>query len=76
METQIAYRLVVRGELSGRYARVFEGMSVVPRAGRTEILGDVRDQSQLLGLIERVHGLGLELVSVAPLDERVEAGAS
>jgi hypothetical protein len=37
-------------------------------AGATEtgFTGEIRDQSQLYGLIDRVRDLGLELVSVQP----------
>ncbi|AFC54761.1 hypothetical protein OCQ_32490 [Mycobacterium paraintracellulare] len=37
-------------------------------AGATETVftGEIRDQSQLYGLLDRVRDLGLELVSVQP----------
>ena len=34
--------------------------------GTTSLVGDVADQSQLFGLLERVRSLGLELVRVEP----------
>jgi hypothetical protein len=58
------YRLVVRGELDGRYAYLFEGMQLERTEGTTLIFGPVRDQAQLHGLIERTEELGLELISV------------
>lgn len=60
------YRLVVEGELGPRYSTAFEGMSVECECGRTSIVGVVEDQAQLQGLLERVAGLGLKLVSVTP----------
>jgi hypothetical protein len=58
------YRIVVRGELSQRYAPAFEGMTLTRGDGETTIVGLVIDQAQLHGLLNRVGDLGLELVSV------------
>ena len=59
------YKVVVKGELGPRYAAAFEDMSVERGDGTTEIVGMVRDQSHLQGLLNRVSALGLTLVSVA-----------
>jgi hypothetical protein len=61
-------RIVVRGRLSARLARAFEGMTLVRHSGRTELVGEIADQAQLHGLLARVRDLGLELqrVSVTP----------
>ena len=68
MGTGTVYRIVVRGELSGRYARgAFEEMERETEAGRTILTGEVIDQPHLHGIIDRVGGLGLELVSVEPI---------
>jgi hypothetical protein len=61
----VRYRFVVEGELGPRYAAAFEDMSVERGDGTTEIVGMVRDQSHLQGLLDQVSGLGLKLVSVA-----------
>jgi hypothetical protein len=63
------YELVLRGEIGDRFGLLFEGMLLKRIAGRTVMTGDVRDQSHLHGLIEQIQELGLELVSVNPLDE-------
>jgi hypothetical protein len=57
------YRLVVRGEIGDRFATTFEGMQIERAAGTTVMTGNVVDQSHLLGLIEQIQELGLELVS-------------
>jgi outer membrane PBP1 activator LpoA protein len=64
------YRIVVRGELSDRFSAAFEGMELQPTGGETVITGEIRDQSQLRGLLDRAAALGLELVSVEPLEPR------
>jgi hypothetical protein len=58
------YRLVVEGELSSRYANVFQGMRLECAHGRTTIVGTLTDQAHLQGLLQRIAGLGLTLVSV------------
>ena len=60
---------MIRGELGERFALLFEGMRLDRDRGTTVITGAVRDQAHLHGLIERVDELGLELVSVNPVNE-------
>jgi hypothetical protein len=61
-----SYRLVLRGELGDSFGVLFDGMQLQRLAGTTVLTGDVTDQAHLLGLIERVQDLGVELVSVNP----------
>ena len=61
-----SYRLVLRGELGDSFGVLFDGMQLRRLAGTTVLTGDVTDQAHLLGLIERVQELGIELVSVNP----------
>ena len=62
----VRYRLVVDGELSARYSRAFEGMEVESREGVTVIRGTIVDQAHLHGVLDRIEGLGIKLVSIAP----------
>jgi hypothetical protein len=71
----VRYRLVVEGELGPRYASAFEEMEVESEAGNTILVGDVVDQSHLQGLLDRVARLGLNLVSVAPAEDRLPPAA-
>lgn len=61
-----AYQICVRGQLSERFGSALEGMLLQTGSAMTTFTGEVRDQSQLYGLLERVSDLGLELVSVQP----------
>jgi len=65
--TTTTYRIVVGGELSGRYATAFEGMEMEAASGQTILTGEVVDQPQLHGILDRINSLGLRLVSVEPL---------
>ena len=60
---------MIRGEIGEHFGLLFEGMRLERDRGTTVITGAVRDQAHLHGLIERVDELGLELVSVNPVNE-------
>jgi hypothetical protein len=64
MKTTLRIRITVRERLSQRLATAFDGMTLVPGAGATELVGEVVDQAQLHGLLTRIRDLGLELESV------------
>ena len=72
--TGTVYRIVVRRELNGRYAVAFEGMEMEARAGDTVLTGTIIDQPQLYGILERINGLGLELLSVEAMPDAVLTG--
>jgi hypothetical protein len=62
------YAIVLRGEIGDHFGVLFDGMRVTRSEGRTILTGPLRDQAQLHGVIERIQELGIELVSVNPLD--------
>ena len=72
-DTGTVYRIVVRSELSNRYAVAFEGMET--KHGETILTGEVIDQPHLYGILGRINGLGLKLVSVQALPEDVHPSA-
>ena len=61
------YRITLRGRLSDRFAAAFDGTSLEPAPDLTVLVGEVRDQAHLFGLLDRVRDLGLELVAVEPV---------
>jgi hypothetical protein len=69
MGTRTFYRIAVQGELSERYSHAFEGMQMEVENGLTVITGEVKDQSHLHGILERIGALGLKLMSVENLSE-------
>ena len=42
----------------------FEGMNVEPGIEQTALVGEIRDQSHLYGVLDLVRELGLDLLSV------------
>ncbi len=63
------YRIVVRSELGDRYAVAFEGMEMDTKGGNTVLTGKIIDQPHLYGILARINGLGLELLSVQTLPD-------
>ena len=60
------YQICVRGHLTDRMAAALEGMTLRSLGVDSVFTGEVRDQAQLYGLLDRLSDLGLELVSIAP----------
>jgi hypothetical protein len=58
------YTLIVEGELSDELSPAFAGMTLTRESGNTTMVGRVRDQAELQGLLQRVSNLGLTLLSV------------
>jgi hypothetical protein len=69
------YRIVVRSELSDRYSVAFEGMEMETKNGDTVLTGEIIDQPHLYGILDRINGLGLRLLSVQALPEDAHQNA-
>jgi hypothetical protein len=69
------YRIVVRSKLCERYASAFEGMKMETKDGQTILIGEIIDQPHLFGILDRINGLGLELLSVQALPEDAHSNA-
>jgi hypothetical protein len=64
------YCFVVEGELSDELGSTFAGMTLTRKEGRTFLVGQVRDQAELQGLLQRVSNLGLTLLSASTTDDQ------
>ena len=73
--TGMVYRIVVRSELTDTYAVAFEGMKIETKDGETILTGEIIDQPHLFGILDRINGLGLELLSVQALPEDAHSNA-
>ena len=61
------YEIRVKGHLADRWAAWFNGMTLTRQADGTTLLHDpVADQSALHGLLSKVSGLDVPLLSVTP----------
>jgi len=69
------YRIVVQSELSERYAAAFEGLQMETKDGETILTGEIIDQPHLYGILHRINGLGLQLLSVQALPDYAYSNA-
>jgi hypothetical protein len=58
------YQITVRGRLTEHLGSAFEEFAWKPGSEQTILIGEIRDQAHLYGILDRVRNLGLELVSV------------
>lgn len=60
------YEIKVKGTVDEKWSSYwFEGFTVTPQAnGESLLRGQVADQAALLGLLARIHDLGLAILSV------------
>ena len=62
------YKVAVEGTLKGVPVSWFETLSISQEPGCTIITGVMRDQTELHGLLRRIHDLHLTLRSVETID--------
>lgn len=62
------YRVTVKGRLDKDWTEWFENMQINYVGNDTVIMGPVRDQAALHGLLARIRDLNLVLISVESLD--------
>jgi len=69
------YCIRIQGHLASEWSEWFDGMIVQCQAdGTTTLSGPVRDQAALQGLLRKVRGLGLSLISVNQIELRGDKG--
>ena len=68
------YRIVLRGRLSERFESAFDGMALEAGPNQTVLVGEVRDQAHLYGLLDQLRDFGIDLVAVEPAGT-ADAGA-
>jgi len=61
------YRIVVRGRLGERFTDVFDGLDCEPEGCESVLVGSF-DQAGLHGLLDRLRDLGIQLVSLNPVE--------
>ena len=62
------YEIRVKGRLTDTLTSVFEDFTASVKPAETTLRGEVRDQSELHGLLEQIQSLGLELIEVRRLE--------
>jgi hypothetical protein len=65
----LAYQIRLKGHLDNEWAEWFGGLSLTLEAdGTTLLISPAIDQAALHGLLKKVRDLGLQLISVNPID--------
>ena len=61
------YQITVKEYLEAGWSAWFDGLTITHASdGTTTLVGEVRDQTALYGLLAKLRDLGLTLVAVAP----------
>jgi hypothetical protein len=71
------YRILIRGTLDPDWSARLDGMTIsaaqlVDGATATSLIGELADQSALVGVLNTLHDLGLSLVSVECVTDKAE----
>ena len=70
-DSQTVYEITVEGVLDEEWSEWLYGLMVTPQpGGATLLVGPLRDEAALHGLLNKIRDLGLRLLSL----ERKEAG--
>jgi hypothetical protein len=59
-----SYEIRIKGRLGEALQAAFSDLTVTTRPAETVVYGPVADQAALHGLLDRIQGLGLEVVEV------------
>ncbi len=77
LDARGSYRILIRGTLDADWSDRLGGMTIsatqlVDGASATTLIGELADQSALVGVLNTLHDLGLPLVSVECVADRAE----
>lgn len=65
MKTSMRYQICIKEQLSEQWAEWFDPFIIQPQPeGQTWLVGPVRDQSELHGLLLKIRDLNLTLIAV------------
>jgi hypothetical protein len=63
------YEIRIKGRLSDSLCGAFEDFTAAVKPAETVMRGEVRDQAELHGVLDRIQLLGLELIEVRRIGE-------
>ncbi len=75
LEKPYFYEIRIEGQITDRWSDWFEGLTIrnVPDDD-TILSGMICDQAALFGVLNKIHGLNLKLVSINRIEERTSTG--
>jgi hypothetical protein len=62
------YEIRIKGRLSDSLSGAFEDFTASVKPAETVMRGELRDQSELHGVLHQIQSLGLELIEVRRLE--------
>ena len=62
------YEIRIKGRLSDSLCGAFEEFNATVRPAETVMRGELRDQSELHGVLDQIQSLGLELIEVRKIE--------
>lgn len=72
MNEPITYKIVLRGQTSGRLlARLRDDFSIDAAGRQTRLVGEIRDAAQLHGVLTQLTSYGIEILRLGPLEPEV-----
>ena len=63
------YEIRIRGRLSDDVTEAFEDFTAAVKPTETVMRGELRDQAELHGILERIRSLGLDLIEVRRIED-------
>lgn len=69
MKSEIAFEIVIRGQLSRKWILDIEKVKLWYSDRATHVRGTTIDQAALLGILQRFHGQGFTILSFTRLDK-------
>jgi hypothetical protein len=61
---RLACTITLSGELDPRFDRAFDGLTLTSYEGRSQLHGELEDQSQVQGVLRHLFDLGLDVVAL------------
>jgi hypothetical protein len=62
------YEIRIKGRLSDSLCDAFEDFTASVKPAETVMRGELRDQSELHGVLDQIQSLGLELIEVRQIE--------
>jgi len=71
IDVNVFYEIIVLGVIDQTWSDWFDGFSISTSDENTLLHGEVIDQAALLGLLNKIHGLGLTLISIKRINRSI-----
>ena len=63
-------KIIIRGHLDKHWKDFFQGIDLTYEGDNTIFTGNIKDESYLHGILNRIRDFNLKLVSVNPVDDK------